>query len=98
MAQLIRRILVPTDFSEHSRRALEHALSLAEAMGASVDLLHVWEPPWNLTADAVSMMAGVANSSVETEALAQAGRELHAWVERYGASPVPLHPRLEAGP
>ena len=35
MAQPIRRILVPTDLSEHSQRALEYALSLAEGMGAS---------------------------------------------------------------
>ena len=37
MAPHFRRILVPVDFSESSRRALEHALSLAEGSGASVD-------------------------------------------------------------
>ncbi|QEH33781.1 Putative universal stress protein [Aquisphaera giovannonii] len=37
----IRRILVPTDFSEHSRHALEYACSLAERFEAELILLHV---------------------------------------------------------
>jgi nucleotide-binding universal stress UspA family protein len=41
----IRKILVPVDFSACSRQALEHALSISELTSASVDLLHVWEPP-----------------------------------------------------
>lgn len=36
-----RRILVPTDFSERSDRALKPAMSLAKSFGASVLLLHV---------------------------------------------------------
>ena len=34
-------ILMPTDFSEASHRALEHATSLARRLGASLHLLHV---------------------------------------------------------
>lgn len=37
----IVRILCPTDFSDFSRNALEHALALASAFGASVTALHV---------------------------------------------------------
>ena len=40
----IRRILVPVDFSDCSRLALEHAFDLAQAFGATVDALHVIEP------------------------------------------------------
>ena len=41
----IQKILVPVDFSSCSRNALEFAASLAERyLGASVDVLHVWEP------------------------------------------------------
>ena len=36
----IERILVPLDFSEHSERALSHALGLAEKFAAAIDLLH----------------------------------------------------------
>jgi nucleotide-binding universal stress UspA family protein len=37
-----REILVPTDFSEHARAALEHALELAEVFGASLTILHAY--------------------------------------------------------
>jgi nucleotide-binding universal stress UspA family protein len=37
----IRKILCPTDFSEFSRRALEHATGLARTHGAELAVLHV---------------------------------------------------------
>jgi nucleotide-binding universal stress UspA family protein len=98
MAQPIRRILVPTDFSEHSQRALDQALSLAERMGASVDVLHVWEPPRHLESEALTMIPGEPNAPLETSSLAQAGRLLHSWMAPYHLSPVPLHVHLERGP
>jgi len=44
MAQA-RRILVPVDFSEPSRAALDYAAELARMLGASIDVLHIWEAP-----------------------------------------------------
>lgn len=41
---LPRKILVPFDFSEHSRRALATARDLAADYGARLELLHVIEP------------------------------------------------------
>ncbi len=38
----IRTILVPVDFSENSRKALEYAADLASRYGATLDVLHVW--------------------------------------------------------
>ena len=40
-----RRILVPVDFSETSRLAVQTAMELGARFGASIDLVHVWEPP-----------------------------------------------------
>lgn len=40
----IGRILVPMDFSEHSRKALRYARPFAEQFGAQLTLLHVIEP------------------------------------------------------
>lgn len=40
----IRKILVPIDFSEQSRVALEYAAGLLVAPGATIDIVHVWEP------------------------------------------------------
>jgi len=44
--QPIKTILVPTDFSAPSGRALQYARSLADAYGASLHLLHVIEDPF----------------------------------------------------
>jgi universal stress protein A len=40
-----RKILMATDFSECSRVALEQSSELSRALGASLELLHVWEAP-----------------------------------------------------
>jgi nucleotide-binding universal stress UspA family protein len=40
---MVRKILVPTDFSEGSASATAWALTLARAFGASVTLLHVYQ-------------------------------------------------------
>ncbi len=40
----IRRILVPIDFSEHSKNALKYAIPYAVQFGARLDLLYVVEP------------------------------------------------------
>src|SRR6478735_3014484 len=39
------RILVATDFSDGSQRALELALQLAEKFGSELTLVHSWEAP-----------------------------------------------------
>jgi len=48
MGARIERILVPVDFSPCSDSALSYATSLAQKLGAAVDVLHVWEPPARL--------------------------------------------------
>jgi universal stress protein A len=45
----IRHLLVPTDFSEGSKQALEYALGLAQTCGAKLTLLHVVELPSYVT-------------------------------------------------
>ena len=42
----IKEILVPTDFSSASKRALRYACALADAFGASLHVLHVAENPY----------------------------------------------------
>jgi nucleotide-binding universal stress UspA family protein len=42
---LAQHILVPLDFSEHSDRALNYALELADKLGARLTLLHVFQTP-----------------------------------------------------
>jgi nucleotide-binding universal stress UspA family protein len=45
MATKFKKILVPTDFSECSKAAMDHAMSLAQTFQAQIILLHVMEPP-----------------------------------------------------
>lgn len=40
----LRRILVPIDFSDHSKKALQYAIPFAEQFRSSIDLLYVVEP------------------------------------------------------
>lgn len=40
----LQRILVPVDFSDHSRKAVRYAARFAEQFGASLVLVHVAEP------------------------------------------------------
>jgi universal stress protein A len=51
MTPTIQKILLPTDFSEPSARAVAYASSLAHSLGASVHLIHVLDEP---------LMVGVA--------------------------------------
>ena len=46
MKPTITRILVPTDFSDTSDAALVFAKTIAETLGASLHLLHVFEDPF----------------------------------------------------
>ncbi|HWP81868.1 MAG TPA: universal stress protein [Bacteroidota bacterium] len=40
----LNRILVPIDFSEHSKKALKYAIPFARQFTASIDLIYVVEP------------------------------------------------------
>ncbi|HEX6273070.1 MAG TPA: universal stress protein [Polyangiaceae bacterium] len=42
---MFRRILVPVDYSEHSRESVRAAAELGKQLGASVDIVHVWDRP-----------------------------------------------------
>lgn len=39
------RILVPVEYSEHCRRALELAAAWAETLGAELEVIHIWDHP-----------------------------------------------------
>lgn len=43
MVSDIKKILVPTDFSDGSRTAFQYAFALAQKIGASIDIAHICE-------------------------------------------------------
>jgi nucleotide-binding universal stress UspA family protein len=42
---IVKRVLVPTDFSEHADHALTVAIDFAKLLGAAIDLVHVYSLP-----------------------------------------------------
>ncbi len=95
----VARILVPVDFSEGSRTALEAALFIARGFGARVDLLHVWEPPAYIPIDTALATVGTGPPrTLAAIARAEAGREmaeLVAGLQQRGE--LATRSRIEAG-
>lgn len=82
MTPSFSRLLVPTDFSEGSRHALDYAVSLAARLGASIHVLHVREDP---VVTALWAEGYVDTQSLAAERDAEAGRELQALLAVAGA-------------
>jgi len=72
MAPTVKRILVPTDFSETADKALEYAKDLATKIGASLHLVHVFRDPYAVTSCAPEVYA-----PVPAEVRARALEEVH---------------------
>jgi len=62
-----KEIIVPTDFSEHSLRALDYAVEIAERFSSDLRIVYVIEP--------LIQAADVAWASVDFERLNQAHRD-----------------------
>jgi nucleotide-binding universal stress UspA family protein len=79
----IRRILFPTDFSEHADHAWPFALYFAQGFGAEVHLLHVVTPPPRLVeAYSVNFDPEQLTTALTAEANTSMDRLLQAAQER----------------
>lgn len=59
MSIRIERILVPVDFSDHSRAALRYAVFMARSLNASLEVLNVYDPPFSNDDIHIKMPDGV---------------------------------------
>jgi universal stress protein A len=75
----LRRILVPIDFSDHSKKALQYAIPFAEQFKASIDLLYVVEPA---IYPADFSFGQVGFPAVEDELRQRGAEELEALIKR----------------
>jgi len=87
--QAVNSILVPTDFSEGSKRALAYAMRLADAFGASLHVIHVLEESFALAGYLELYAPGDYMGAVEQQARVELDAELTAdQKSRYAASLV----------
>ncbi|MCY1047417.1 universal stress protein [Corallococcus sp. bb12-1] len=92
------RILVPVDLKDGSRSVVEYALQLARPFGATVDIIHAWEPPQYVAPDLLVASPGWDAQSLETMARDTAGKELSALLRSLESSaPVALSHRVVIG-
>ena len=85
----VQRILVPVDFSTSSGDALRLAKSLASALGASIEVLHVMDP-------SDTMLDRIADRPSGGDAASARGL-LHDFVAALGSGTVPMTERMEQG-
>jgi nucleotide-binding universal stress UspA family protein len=91
----IRKILVPVDFSEDSRRALDEAIGLAKVFGAGIHLLHCY--PLDLSGAARAY--GVTTPESYVEKLHDAAVELlSSWRSKVRAEKIDAEQTVSAHP
>jgi nucleotide-binding universal stress UspA family protein len=61
-----KNILVPIDFAECSRAALQHALAFAGRLGASVEVMHAWFTPAYVS-PSIAVSIGASNTEILEE-------------------------------
>jgi universal stress protein A len=77
----LSRILVPIDFSECSRVALDYATTLAKTFEAKIDVLHVWEVPPYIPPEAMVGVPGHDTQSLADVAKGSAEQEMRRFVK-----------------
>lgn len=82
----IERILVPTDFSEHSLAALKYAIELAREHESEVVLVHVVEP----------LPYGVGRWYEPTKLLEDYGEMASVELERFEKQATQLYPKCRS--
>jgi nucleotide-binding universal stress UspA family protein len=90
----LKRILVPIDFSMHSKNALKYAIPFAVQFSASIDLIYVVEPTI-YPADFSIGQIGFPN--VEEELRTRGSNELDELMEKEIANRVPARRVVRTG-
>jgi nucleotide-binding universal stress UspA family protein len=79
-----KHVVVPVDFSDPSKRALDEAIGLVGAFGAKLTLVHVYEPPGyayaGMTYAAVDLLTPIRDAAKQLldETLAEARKRVPA--------------------
>jgi universal stress protein A len=95
MTPAFKQILVPTDFSNGSRFAIEYAVELARRLNASIHVVHVVEDP---TIAGLFTEAYVDLSLIRKERRCDARHRMNALLTSLRAARVTVTDEIAAGP
>lgn len=90
----IKRILVPIDFSEHSKNALRYAINFAKIFQSKLHLIYVLEP---VIYPADFSMGQIAFPSMDVELDSRAKEELDKLAEREVGAQIPYETIVKTG-
>ena len=76
----IKQILATTDFSPGSRAAIDCAIEIGRGFGARVDILNVWQLPFDILPDWIIQAPGEPAQPISNLARNRAGREMEILV------------------
>ena len=88
----IRKILVPVDYSDHSRAALAFAVDLARKTEAVLDIVHVWDRPSYVSDSLVVRHSDGATRTLVEMIRENAEREMEEFLEN---AKIPSDVRFE---
>jgi nucleotide-binding universal stress UspA family protein len=88
----IRKILVPVDFSSHSRRALDEAILFGKTFAAELHLLHCYR----FLPDALALYGVEKPQSFEHDMRDAAGKRMEEWCEIARAHGLTVHSHMVA--
>ncbi len=88
----LKQILVPIDFSESSKQALNYAIAFAQQFQAPLTLLHVVE--FSMVG---SDLGAIELSRIEADFVENATRQLDSWVEREVGPRATAQPMVRSG-
>jgi len=91
----IRSILCPVDFSEYSRRALDHAIAIARRYESTITALHVF--PTGLAAVYAPGAPGFEPMTLTRADRDQLLAEMKRFVESESAPGIPVHATIREG-
>jgi universal stress protein A len=93
----IHRLLVPVDFSESSRAAVQYAAYFVEKLGAAMDVLHVWHIPNVIDPALLVNVPGSATLPLVEHARGRSEEDMREFMSSLGPLVQGAHPRVEQG-
>ena len=91
----VKKILVPVDFSDNCRVALDWAMSIADKVDADVFLFHVLDIPDGLQVRAERHQ--LLDTDVKERMKEEATRDLQAFADKYDGDRIKFYPEITEG-